>query len=169
MKKYMVMLLVLLVAGNVHAGLTDKIGELLGIEPESTVAAPMGIGSPEEVPQEIAVWLLGTPTELDNPDAELSGRLGWRNDDTEFGAQVDVIGLHGDNHGSVGVYGLLWLGETYAGYVASIDEENRSFGPVAGTVIGGVVLEYRYRDFDDSPLDNAKDRHQVYAGLRIAF
>jgi hypothetical protein len=45
-------------------------------------------------------------------------------------------------------------------------DENISYGPVAGTVIDFIVVETRYRDFaGDSPLDNARDRWQVYAGI----
>jgi hypothetical protein len=79
--------IVLLVAGTAQAGLGDKLSQLLGIEsPTEALAAPAASGGP----QELAVWLLGTPSEIDNPDAEISARLGWRNDDVEFGAQFDA-------------------------------------------------------------------------------
>lgn len=175
MKKYMVMLAVLSVlAGNAHAGLGDYISDLLGIEaaPAETTASAASMG--QETPQELAFWLMGTPTELDNPDAEFSARLGWRNDDTEFGLQFDAIGIHGENHETFGLYALLFageiLGESYFGYAASIQDENIWYGPVAGTVIDFVVAEVRYRDFaGDSPLDNARDRWQLYAGFRFPF
>ena len=164
---------VLLMAGNAHAGLLDK---LLGIEAPETA---MRASATPAAPQEIAVWLIGTVTELDNPNAEVSTRLGWRNDDTEFGLQFDVIGTKnatgGKNTESLGAYFLLFageiLGESYIGYAGSVGrEETVIYGPVVGTVIDFVVVEYRYRDFKgDSLLDNAKDRHQIYAGLRIPF
>lgn len=159
-----------LVATPAHAGLGDYLGNLLGIEsapaPFEAMAATV-----EPVPQHLALWLLGTPTELDNPDAEFSARLNWRNDDTEFGVQFDAIGVHGENDESFGLNGILWLTDTeYMGYAGSIMSENISYGPFAGTVLAGVVLEYRYRDYaGDSPLDNADDRHQVYAGVRFKF
>jgi len=161
-------------AGNAHAGLGDKLAGLLGIEsaPAETTARAASVAP--ETPQELAFWLMGTPAELDNPDAEFSARLGWRNDDTEFGLQFDAVGVHGENHETFGLYGLLFageiLGESYFGYAASIQDENIWYGPVMGTVIDFIVAEVRYRDFaGDSPLDNARDRWQVYAGLRFPF
>ncbi len=174
MKKqwFVVAMTVLLMAGNANAGFKDKIGELLGIESAPAPSRALGMAAaPETVPQHLALWLLGTPTEIDNPDAEFSARLGWRNDDTEFGGQFDAIGIHGENYESFGIYGLLWLTDTeYTGYAGSIVSENISYGPFAGTVLAGVILEYRYRDYaGESRQDNAKDRHQVYAGVRLKF
>ena len=173
MCKRLMLVIVLLVAGNAHAGLLDH---LLGLgSPPSELTAQAAT----EAPQELAVWLLGTPTELDNPDAEISARLGWRNSDTEFGIQFDVIGVKnatgGSNSESVGAYFLLFageiVGESYIGYAGSVGREDTIFyGPLFGTVIDFIVVEYRYRDFSgDSPLGNANDRHQVYAGMRLPF
>ena len=165
---------VLLTAGNANAGLKDYFGELLGIESapaQRVVSESESLRIVEEVPQHMALWLLGTPTEIDNPDAEFSARLNWRNDDTEFGVQFDAIGIHGENYESFGVNGILWLTDTeYMGYAGSIISENISYGPFAGTVLAGVVLEGRYRDYaGESRQDNAKDRWQAYAGVRLWF
>lgn len=169
-----VMIALLVAATPAQAGLGDYLSDLLGIEPApaSRLAySDEAIEIREPVPQHMALWLLGTPTELDNPDAEISLRLNWRNDDTEFGLQFDAIGIHGENHESFGLNGICWLTDTeYMGYAGSIMSENISYGPFAGTVLAGVVVEYRYRDYaGESPLDNANDRHQVYAGVRLRF
>lgn len=157
-----VMIALLVAATPAQAGLGDYIGDLLGLESAPQAEAP--------VPQHMALWLLGTPTKLDNPDAELSARLGWRNDDTEFGAEFNAIGIHGENHESFGMYGIMWITDTeYLGYHGSIMEENISYGPFAGTVLAGIITEYRYRSFSgDSPLDD-NDDHQLYMGLKLEF
>ncbi len=177
MKKWILTIAVLLlVAAPANAGLADYLSNLLGLEAPSRTDATESFeaaigGAIDPVPQHLAIWLLGTPTELDNPDAEISLRLGWQNDDTEFGAQFDAIGFHGENHETFGMYALLWLTDTeYVGYAGSIMSENISYGPVVGTVLAGVIVEYRYRDFSgESPLGNADDRHQVFAGVRLEF
>jgi hypothetical protein len=168
MKKLLTTVIVLLVAANAHAGsLQDRLAGLVGIETvtQESIASEANF----------TAWLLGTPTELDNPDAEISARLGWLNDDLEFGAQFDSIGIHGDDNEAFGVYAIMHiatdgiLGTSYIGYAAGIDK-NRYYGPVAGSILKGVVVEYRYRDFDEeSPLGNATDRHQVYVGVQLRF
>ncbi|KKN77640.1 hypothetical protein LCGC14_0357650 [marine sediment metagenome] len=178
MKKLLIVAVVVmlsLVATPANAGLGDYLSDLLGIEAAPAPASRLKYSDKvieirESVPQHMALWLLGTPTELDNPDAELSARLGWRNDDTEFGAQFDAIGIHGENHESFGMYGLMWVTDSeYVGYAGSIMSENISYGPFAGTVLAGVVAEGRYRSFSgESPLGE-KDEFQFYAGLMLAF
>lgn len=157
-----VMIALLVAATPAQAGLGDWINDLLGLE-----SAPQAEAT---VPQHMALWLLGTPTKLDNPDAEISLRLNWRNDDTEFGLQFDAVGIHGENHESFGLNGIMWITDTeYLGYHGSIMEENISYGPFAGTVLAGIITEYRYRSFSgDSPLDD-NDDHQLYMGLKLEF
>lgn len=180
-KRLMLVLIVLLIAANsAQAGsLQDRFASLLGIEPEpdatrELTAAPPGVAPGGD--SNLTFWLLGTPTELDNPDAEISARIGWLSDDVEFGAQFDAIGVHGENDETFGIYAVMHvdsegiLGTTYFGYAASIIDENRSYGPIAGTIIDNIVVEYRYRDFSgESPLGNATDRHQVYAGIYLRY
>jgi hypothetical protein len=182
-----IIVLCLLVAGNAHAGsLQDRLAGLLGIEPEpvsrsalSMDAAPSRTlavdAAPSRVASNFTAWLLGTPTEMDNPDAEISLRAGWLNDDLEIGVQFDAIGVHGENDEAFGVYVIMHidadgvLGTTYFGYAAGI-QNIRSYGPLVGTILDGIAIEYRYRDFSpDSPLGNATDRHQVYVGLPLRF
>ena len=179
MKKWMLALVIaLLVAGNVHAGsLQDRLAGLLGIEPTVEEKAERMLAKADIVDEpQLTFWLLGTPTELDNPDAEISGRVGWLADDLELGAQFDAIGVHGENDETFGIYAIMHIASrgildtTYVGYAASIIDENRSYGPIAGTIIDNIVVEYRYRDFSgESPLGNADDRHQVYAGIVLRF
>ena len=177
MKRLLVTLIVLLVAGNVHAGsLQDRLAGLLGMEPAPERAATIGPDTVAEAEAEskFTFWLLGTPTELDNQDAEISARLGWFTDDVEFGVQFDAVGIHGENDEAFGAYVLMHitgaLESTYIGYAAGVSDQNRAFGPIVGTIIGGVAVEYRYRDFSgESPLGNATDRHQVFAGLPLRF
>ena len=165
---------VLLMTATSEAGsLQDRLFGVLGIEPAATTEIRGAALSESE--SAITAWLLGTPTEMDNPDAEISLRLGWLSDDVEFGAQFDAIGIHGENDESFGVYAIMHLdaegilGSTYFGYAAGI-QDVRSYGPIIGTILEGIAVEYRYRDFSsDSPLGNATDRHQVYVGLPWKF
>jgi hypothetical protein len=174
MKKLATILIVLLVAANASAGsLQDRLAGLLGMEPEPATRGLMA--APSKSASNFTAWLLGTPTEMDNPDAEISLRLGWLSDGVEIGAQFDAIGIHGENDESYGVYVIMHLdaegilGTTYFGYAAGI-QDVRSYGPIAGTILDGIAIEYRYRDFSkDNPLGNATDRHQVYVGLPLRF
>ena len=171
-KVILTMLLVLLVAVPVQAGsLQDTLAGLLGIEVDESKM----MAEAPEADSQLTLWLLGAP-EPDNPDVDISARVGWLADDLEFGLQADAQGLHGDNAEVFGAYALMHvstegiLGTTYVGYHAGIDEDYRRFGPIAGTILDNIVVEYRYSDFSgDSPLDNANDRHQVYAGIVLRF
>jgi hypothetical protein len=169
MKTVWIMVIVLLVAANAHAGsLQDRVfGDLLGIEPTAESIAE------EASPSKFTFWLLGTPTDLDNPDAEISARAGWLNDDLEIGVQFDAVGVHGDNDEAFGIFCIMHvagvLESTYVGYAAGI-QDIRSYGPIFGTILGNAIVEYRYRDFSsESPLGNATDRHQMYAGFMFRY
>jgi len=172
-KALLALFVVLLVAVPAQAGsLQDRLAGILGIEVDES---RMFADAPKANAQ-LTAWLLGTPTELDNPDAEISARVGWLDDDVEFGAQFDAVGVHGENDETFGIYAIMHLatdgilGSTYFGYAASIIDENRSYGPIAGTILGNVVVEYRYRQFSgESPLGNTEDAHQVYAGIFLKF
>lgn len=177
MKKALLTIVIMsLVAANTNAGsLQDRLAAMIGIEPSPQLESL----EPQAADSALTFWLMGTPTELDNPDAEFSARLGWATDGIELGCQFDAIGIHGENDETFGIYALLHLegditsviGRAYTGYAASIISENRSYGPIAGTIFSDfMVLEYRYRSFSgDSPLSNTHDEHQVYAGLRLLF
>jgi hypothetical protein len=161
--RWIVLLTVLLVAANANAGsLQDRLAELIGIDSEAEVAAPMGLAAGAESGN-IVLWGLGQPTRVDNSGSEFSGRLGWETDDIEVGIQVDRI----DHRESIGMYFIMLLegdissalGRAYTGFVVN-DAGN---GPIAGTVVNDfLAVEYRY-------LDAAQDRHTLYAGLRYPF
>ena len=161
MKKLITMLIVLLlVTANAQAGsLQDRLGEVLGIEPE-VVKMDAVVEAPSS---NFTIWGLGQPTKVDNSGSEFSGRIGWETDDIEVGIQVDRI----DHRESVGMYFIMLLegdistalGRAYTGFVLT-DAGN---GPIAGTVVNDVVVvEYRY-------LDAAQDRHTLYAGVRFPY
>ena len=128
-------------------------------------------------------WILGG-TDYDNPENEITGRLGLRTaEGIEFGASSSWVGVHGLNQ-SYGAYILTEFGETaagtpYIGYAASVandHEDGGMYGPIAGTIItvGGIdtIVEYQYRDFQGNIAeiyDNNNDRHKATAGLRLGF
>ena len=142
-------------------------------------------------------WLMGTPTELDNPQAEFLARIGIQMEDPaeigetdigwpEVGVQVDWVSTDGD-YARYGVYGLLhlnegnpdsWLGQFYLGYAATLavsgsEDGMSSYGPVIGTVYGKIfAIEYQYRSYEgplSAEMQDWSDEHKVYAGLCLRY
>jgi hypothetical protein len=124
---------------------------------------------------DITAWLMGTPADLDNENAEYLLRVGLAEGETEFGIQSNYVGLEGAGQW-YGAYGLVFVGDgAYIGYSASIidAEDGGAYGPVAGLIYEEIlVIEYQYRDYTgplSRQMPDSNDAHKVYAGLRLCF
>jgi hypothetical protein len=177
-------IVVLMAPISAKAGaLQDRIAGLLGIDSapatdKAFAAAPYAESVP---PANFTLWLLGNPGGIDNPDVELTGRLGWRDGDTEFGAQFDALGIHGENYERWGMFAILHLegdptsliGQPYIGYAASIISDYTAYGPFAGTKYNKVfVLEVRYQNFSgklDKIMTESTDELVGYAGIVMEY
>ena len=145
----------------------------------------------------ITGWIMGTPTEADNKDAEWRARLGLNMEDKakvgdfdvgvpEFGLQVDWIG-RGD-FSRYGIYGLLhlrtedeaatWAGRPYIGYsvdlaVSGNEDKGSAYGPVVGTRYAQIFMfEYQYATYAgklDEVMDEGSDEHKLFVGLCLRY
>ena len=146
----------------------------------------------------ITGWLLGEPTEVDNPEAQFRAMLGLRMEDEaqvgnldigtpEIGVQYDWVGSDGD-FDRWGVYGLLhlgdpaaadtWLGRPFVGLNVNLDvqgndDTGNALGAVAGTIYGKIfAIMYQYTKYDgklDPVFAEWQDEHKVYAGLVLKY
>lgn len=162
------------------------------------VAAILALLAPMSAQGCITGWILGTPTELDNADAELRARLGLNMEDKaqvaetdvgvpEFGIQVDWIGREGD-FSRLGIYGLLharteaeaatWAGRPYMGYSVDLavhgnEGDGSAYGPIIGTRYAKIfVFEYQYLTYGgplEAVMDQGSDEHKFYAGLSLRY
>lgn len=146
----------------------------------------------------ITGWILGTPTEMDNPEAEFRAMLGLKMEDEaqvgpadigtpEFGVQYDWLGSDGD-FDRWGVYGLLhlgdqsaadtWIGRPFIGANFGLDVQGNdgngtTYGGVAGTVYAKIfVLMYQFTKYDgqlEAKMAEWQDEHKAFAGLCLRY
>jgi len=147
----------------------------------------------------ITGWILGEPTEVDNPDAQFRAMLGLKMEEEgevanvpvgtpEFGIQYDWQGSDGD-FDRWGVYGLLhfgdedaantWLGRPFVGMNVTLDVQGNddangsAVGAMAGTVYGKIfAVLYQYTAYDgrlEAEMSEWQDEHRVYAGICLRY
>jgi len=145
----------------------------------------------EKSEKHFAAWLYGT---MDyDADNDLSGRLGYIDEQVEVGMCSTWYGPKLGAPQVYGAYGIYWLPEPidvnspinidflperivawpYVGGQVSIDiEEDGAYrGIIAGLRFYEIlILEYQYTDFE-TQLDamNTGDRHKVLFGFRVTF
>ncbi len=163
-----------------------------------TIVTVLALVAPMSANACITGWIMGTPTEFDNADAELRARLGLNMEDEaqvgdigvgvpEVGIQVDWIGRESD-FSRLGIYGLLhlrteaeaatWAGRPYMGYSVDLavhgnEDDGSAYGPILGTRYAKIfVIEYQYLTYGgqlEEVMDQGSDEHKFYAGLCLRW